>query len=658
MINNYLKPSILLFAWIASSLIGLAQTSNTDLRLKKLSDNQSFIVVDDAIFGEYVGEIKAFPVHHVLGEAPVFTVISGDDKTFHISNNGLITVENPEALKSNKILSLRVFVEKEGYVGTEIFVNITVLKASECIFIDYSSATNGKGTRKQPYNRLVDISSNNMTLLFKRGTEFNLNGSVQSNGHDNILVGSYGAGPKPIIKTSGNYAVPFRIGNGSNGFIVRDLEITTDNPSDNGQGWGGSVYGYAHGGAWKNIKVLHNYIHHCSGVALISDLPEPYAENATIEWNTIHDIPGDGVFLKNNSGVLNVNNNHIERVNLNWHFVGHTELEANGDGIQTYDGAYTIVKHNYVDRTHTGNKFCIIIDSRENNEPAIVTDNYLIPTTSGDLKTWGVYVFFKNGKISRNYFKGGAYGIYNGRGDSDITVDYNIFDRCDVGIHDSKAKSYNNVFYGNNTCLSYGGNAFLNNIIYFTGDGQKVYDYWITINSDYNLINNNYANIFGDGRNTLFSQRPQREENSFLGDPLFIMPEDGDFRLQSTSPALGKGTDIGLEKDFDDRLIGIPPNLGAYDFNNQNGPKPQSLKFDILPNPNYGNFYITSNIDSLFKIDLNLFDLSGKNIYSSGSFNFQGQCTTQLPKDIKGLTLIRIAIPENGHTESHSIIIQ
>ena len=66
-----------------------------------------------------------------------------------------------------------------------------------------------------------------------------------------------------------------------------------------------------------------------------------------IEWNKIHDIPSDGIFVKNVKGETHMNNNNIERVNLNYINIGQSEHEANGDGIQTYNTFSTFCNHNY-----------------------------------------------------------------------------------------------------------------------------------------------------------------------------------------------------------------------------------------------------------------------------------------------------------------------
>jgi uncharacterized repeat protein (TIGR02059 family) len=46
--------------------------------------------------------------------------------------------------------------------------------------------------------------------------------------------------------------------------------------------------------------------------------------------------------------------------------------------------------------------------------------------------------------------------------------------------------------------------------------------------------------------------------------PLFVSAAAKDFHLQSSSPAIGAGIDVGLSADFDGNAYGNPPNMGCY----------------------------------------------------------------------------------------------
>ena len=143
------------------------------------------------------------------------------------------------------------------------------------------------------------------------------------------------------------------------------------------------------------------------------------------------------------------------------------------------------------------------------------------------------------------------------------------------GIHSFRANHVdiiNNTAYQNATIMTDYGNLFVNdgvdvnvfNNINYAATGKKCN---VTTNKN---INVNY------GYNTYFNGSVAiRGTNDTVIDPKFINPDTnrllGDFRLQSTSPAINQGSNVAGQYSLKDilgvaRPQGIKPDRGAYEY--------------------------------------------------------------------------------------------
>jgi hypothetical protein len=384
------------------------------------------------------------------------------------------------------------------------------------------------------------VTADNTTLLFKRGSTITT-GTNYINGISSFIAASYGTGTKPLLETAG---IVFRIYNNSHNPIVRDLSFTTSEPSLSDPGslyanWGAAIYASGHTGT---LQVLHCEMHHLTnGITDVSGDFED-AENSTHKWNTIHDIAQEGIFCKLISGTTTISNNRIERINLLW-FENQTEAVSSGDGIQAYQTHRTIVQHNYIDRSYTGNKFCIIVDTYSTG-------------TSGEGQA------AEEVDISHNFGSRSQYFVMTGVSE-DIKYHYNIIIRGQ--IRDSNAAVYNNVFYGPVTCLTggHGAEEFYNNIVYFTESGQMAYFQGTVTSADYNLYNQEQTGMFGSGTDTVSATG--QESNSLVGDPLFTDITNYDFTLTASSPAIDKGLFLDLSSDHYLNPVGGSPDIGVHE---------------------------------------------------------------------------------------------
>jgi len=63
-----------------------------------------------------------------------------------------------------------------------------------------------------------------------------------------------------------------------------------------------------------------------------------------------------------------------------------------------------------------------------------------------------------------------------------------------------------------------------------------------------------------------YSYDQHQDINSIVQDPLFVDPANDDFHLQSTSPCINAGTDVGLAEDMEGNPVDYAPDIGAYEY--------------------------------------------------------------------------------------------
>ncbi|HNX65706.1 MAG TPA: SwmB domain-containing protein [Bacteroidales bacterium] len=180
----------------------------------------------------------------------------------------------------------------------------------------------------------------------------------------------------------------------------------------------------------------------------------------------------------------------------------------------------------------------------------------------------------KNNRISYNVIKNapsGAYMIQGGMGPTTSTY-RNIY-------------IYNNVFHGKPLYgLSLFGTwhnlNFKNNI--FTGATY----YWGALRetrSDSVFITNNILYNNSNSNEFYVETAPTNYTNSnnIVSDPLFANVTTGDFTLQSSSPAIDAGTDVGLTDDILSNNLVNSPDIGAYEYNSSTPATPRYVSSSV-----------------------------------------------------------------------------
>jgi len=195
-----------------------------------------------------------------------------------------------------------------------------------------------------------------------------------------------------------------------------------------------------------------------------------------------------------------------------------------------------------------------------------------------------------NTVIRRNKFHGRGGGAIRidptNTGSSSLKIHYNLFlldslDNSSVssGIIVNSATGtqiYNNTFYGSNgqpairLSGSSTGTVIRNNI------ASAAYQF-VNIaaaaqsgtTSDYNLVNGNWG-VWGATTYTTLANwqsGSSQDAHSVSGDPVFTNAGQKDFTLQSTSPAIDRGTNVSLTRDYAGNPVprGNAQDIGAFE---------------------------------------------------------------------------------------------
>jgi hypothetical protein len=161
-----------------------------------------------------------------------------------------------------------------------------------------------------------------------------------------------------------------------------------------------------------------------------------------------------------------------------------------------------------------------------------------------------------------------TYSYVNGRRSQGIIV-YNGTNNRVYGNVIANLRIPSTGIVGGSASILVGGGAsntkIYNNTVYNSGIGIYTHP-GTTITSIKNNIvyGNSYADLINDGAGMLLS-------NNLTTNPNFVNPLANDFRLQSTSPAIDKGSDLSTEGILVDasgrsRPQGSGYDIGAYEY--------------------------------------------------------------------------------------------
>lgn len=138
-------------------------------------------------------------------------------------------------------------------------------------------------------------------------------------------------------------------------------------------------------------------------------------------------------------------------------------------------------------------------------------------------------------------------------------------------------RAYNNTFYGNENGIVFSenwgvtsGQTVRNNIVSDVNDKAVNVMGTSTSTINYNLYDTDAAYEY-HGEDSNFSEwktASGQDPNSLEGTPAFVNAAAGDFHLTSSSDAIDRGVDTGLQSDYDGTPVpyGPAPDMGAFEY--------------------------------------------------------------------------------------------
>lgn len=424
------------------------------------------------------------------------------------------------------------------------------------VYIDPGVETPGDGSYESPLKSWTGVSfADDTAYLQKRGTTDTIGSTLNING-DGVLAGAYGdeALGRPIILSTDDYHAVDCHGEY---ITVRDIEITSSTAASGLRfaTWAGADYGtvyncYIHGVDSENYIVW--------GVRIMG-FASNVQQQCRVLYSTIEYTGDDGMFIQNSNNV-EIGYCDISHVNQDW-FIDESESYSGGDGVQ-FDSDITgfHVHHCTIDRTDTGNKFCIIANPSvadtagivENNRLLICKGRYALFFGSGD----NYQPIVRNNYIEYTTGEEGGGGIY---------------------IHAAQPKIYNNVIVGGGrgiALISPIEQAQVHHNLFIGSQYDAIWGYHplVATNNVFDLdenvpaITNSSDNV--EASNNMFvTESKVWGGNAVIGTPVYIDSGNENYRPAETSPVIDAGVEIGLTTTDADGAAHVgAPDLGPYEY--------------------------------------------------------------------------------------------
>jgi len=336
-------------------------------------------------------------------------------------------------------------------------------------YIDPSAAVNGNGlTEETPFNTwtvFANLGGYNK-FLQKRGTTYTSATGIFRNFNGPCYMGVYGSGTDyAYIEAGASTSSDFVSSYGR--LIIQDYDIKGYRTGGLGTEVGvGLRVRSATSGSVTNHIVYHCRVHGFQ-YGIDGYMPSgSYQYGMKVLHCEIYDTARDGMY-PNATTDMELAYNYIHDVNNAW-YIDQDQRYSSADGIQinfaniNYPTVHMTASlhHNTIDRSSTGNKFCMLWNEQMNDESVLCFNNHFICPVYGTYAghpVSSIYTSFQsatdsdtsNTEIYNNRFEGGEYGVRN-YCRLYSKIHHNIFNNQLIGIATGTGNAvqiYNNVFH-------------------------------------------------------------------------------------------------------------------------------------------------------------------------------------------------------------------
>lgn len=359
---------------------------------------------------------------------------------------------------------------------------------------------------------------------------------------------------------------------GQSGMIIYNNTINQTDRSlgVNGFGIKAMYYGYN-----KGVKIYNNYIY----------VPPKVGSDWCFGIEMLHNLGGIEIYNNEVFGAIDISattppgtvcaatdeGGYGFALKIYGNTVGHTTLCV---GTQVgIDLEHDIIGGTYIYRNHIRNVY-----------------KGIALTMSGNMTDINIYYNLIDSIGYEGVTQGQGIG-FTGTGTMD---NLNVFDNVILGHPDKATLSgMYKIVAGNVT-----NSSIRNNIIRYFDDAPMDFE-----NATFNTVSIENNIFYGNGSSnnitwTGTSQTDVTEQNNYKVDPLFIGGSPYSYALQSNSPAINAGLDVGLSYDYTGRPIYLTPDIGAYEY----GTFPASTGLGWEPKYFKENVKDTLNINKGWKI--------------------------------------------------------